>query len=138
MVHESVELCPQSPSEDAVGDDGARLDVPLVGGLREVGRGDEGPVVVDDDALGVEAGARLALGRQRPGVVEGLGESLARPQVVLEGVRELPQENGVGGVVPLFPMDVDEEPHPQIRLSIHPACQGPEQLLGLALPVSSA
>ena len=54
---------------------------------------------------------------------------------MLEGVRELPQENGVGGVVPLFPMDVDEEPHPQIRLSIHPAGQGPEQLLGLAAGV---
>ena len=49
--------------------------------------------------------------------------------------REFPQENGVGGVVPLFPMDVDEEPHPQIRLSIHPAGQGPEQLLGLATGV---
>ena len=92
-------------------------------------------MVVDDDALGMEAGARVAFGRQRPGAEEGLGEPFARPQVVLEGVRELPQKNGVGGVVPLFPMDVDEEAHPQRRLSIHPAGQGPEQLLGLAASV---
>ena len=32
-------------------------------------------------------------------------------------------------------MDVDKEPHPQIRLGIHPARQGSEQFLGLATGV---
>ena len=72
MVHERVELRFQSPGEDGVRDDRARLDVPLVGSLGEVGRGDEGPVFIDDDALGVEAGPLLPLAGKGPRVVEDI------------------------------------------------------------------
>ena len=46
--------------------------------LREVGRGDEGPGVVDDDALGGEAGLWARLGRERSRVVEELRETRHR------------------------------------------------------------
>ena len=56
--HERLELVAERAREGRVIDDDAGLDVPLLGGLGEVGRGDEGAAVVDDDALGVETSLR--------------------------------------------------------------------------------
>ena len=54
MIYKRIELCPQSPGKDRVRDDGPRFNVSLVRRLGEIGRGDEGPVLVDDYALGME------------------------------------------------------------------------------------
>lgn len=73
VIHKSVELGPKCPSENRVSDEDAGLDVPLVSGLGEIGRCDEGSVLVDDDALGMEAGPLFSFIAKRSGVVEDLG-----------------------------------------------------------------
>ena len=62
VIHQGVELGLQGPRKDRVRDDGPCFDVSLVCSLGEVGRGDQGPVLVDDDAFGVEASTLVTLG----------------------------------------------------------------------------
>ena len=50
----------------------AHLDVLFLAAIREVGGGDQGSLVVDDDALGVETGHRV--GGDGSGVVADVGE----------------------------------------------------------------
>lgn len=52
---ERFELIAQAARHAGLADENPGLDVPLVGGLGEVCRGDEGLLVIDDDALGVQA-----------------------------------------------------------------------------------
>ena len=45
---------------------------------------------------------------------------IARPDVVAEAVGEFSQEYCLGGLVPVSPVDVQEEPYMEVRLGIHP------------------
>ena len=106
---ERRELLLERPGEARVVDDDAGLDVPRVGRLGEVGRGDEGGVAVDDDALGVDDAPLVGLRRQGARVVVELGLT-GRGPVLLQELAVVVPRDGVGVEVrPARGRDVQEE-----------------------------
>ena len=117
--HEGVEVLDESTGDGGIAHEQARLDVALVSGGREIGGRDEGDLVVDHDALGVEHGPRTAAGSKRPRVVEDLRTTQARPLSLQEAVRELTQKfSFVAGIAGLAAY-VHEDPHAEPWLGVH-------------------
>ena len=92
VVDQGVEVPDHRSRERPVPDQQADLDVPVEGGLGQVGRSDEDRGAVGDDHLGVEHPRR----RARPEgarVVEDPRSPDPRPLLVPETVRETPDED---------------------------------------------
>ena len=104
-------------------------------GLGEVGGGDQGTGLIDDNTLGMEAGASLAIAGERARVVEDLGQALAGPDFVAEAVRELSQKQHVRGFVAVLAVDVHEQFHAEVKFCVHPLGKGSEKGFGLVAAV---
>ena len=64
--------------------------------------------------------------------MEYLGEPFARPHLFPKSIGELPQEDDVGALVQVFPVDVHENLHMEVRFGIHSFGEWSEECLGLA------
>src|ERR1019366_207012 len=127
LAHELPPLGPQLRREAGVLDEHPRLDVPGLPPVGEVRRGDQRPLVVDHDALRVQARPRWSRNRSPRAVVHVRLRQTERPDGSEEPVDEGRGEGFGSSGRGRRPVDVEEERHVDAPF-LHGAIQGLENL----------
>lgn len=100
------------------------LDVPLLRGFGEIGRGDQDRLSVDRDELGVEACPLFAVHVQGARIVPDLGAGLPRPVLLPELLGKTQDDAFVGRGVGESPTDIHVQDYLDGRRFLHPLGQG--------------
>jgi len=97
-----------------VGRHDPNLDIPQLGGLREICRPDKGPGAVNNDAFGVKAGPMGLNLDEAARIIEQDGQPWSGPFVPNESLRKSTQQCGRNGSVTGRTADIKTEDHSSI------------------------